>query len=102
VDSSVVQRSPASDALRAVAIVALVVVLGIGLLYAARAQTPDSILLALLPILLLAALVLLAAYALSRSRRGDAYEQLARIADLRDRGVLSEDEFQREKRRLLR
>lgn len=177
------QRSPAFDAVRIVAILALIVVLGLALLYAYRSQAPAirtvpmtqaisdvlddrvrdiviendhatlalvdgtteqtaagggadqallqavsahnrdkpgrqvslryanggfeappllSILLALLPILLLAALVLLAAYAFSRSRRGDAYEQLARIADLRDRGVLSEDEFQREKRRLLR
>ena len=182
-DYSAVQRSPASGAVRIVAILALVVVLGLGLLYAYRAQTPAirtvpmtqaisdvlddrvkdiviendratlaladgtteqtatgrdadqallqavsahnrdkpgrqvtlryangafeappvvSVLLALLPILLLAALVLFAAYVFARSRRGDAYEQLARIADLRDRGVLTEDEFQREKRRLLR
>ena len=31
-----------------------------------------------------------------------ASERLARIADLRDRGVLTEEEFQREKRKLLR
>ncbi len=177
------QRSVASDMVRVVAVVALVVVLGLGLLYAYRSQTPAiptipvtqaisdvqndrvkdvviendratlalvdgsreqtttaggtssplleavteynrqkpgravsiryetsgfdgwpilSVLLALLPMLFLIALVLFAAYAFARSRRGDAYEQLARIADLRDRGVLTEDEFQREKRRLLR
>ena len=60
-----------------------------------------GIALSLLPLLSVAALILFAAYAFTRSRRGDVYEQLARIADLRDRGVLTEDEFQREKRRLL-
>lgn len=32
---------------------------------------------------------------------GDRYTQLERLADLRDRGVLTEDEFQAEKRRVL-
>lgn len=61
-----------------------------------------GVVLGFLPLLFLIALVLVAAYAFARSRRGDAYEQLARIAELRDRGVLTEEEFQREKRRLLR
>ena len=61
-----------------------------------------SILFSLLPLLVLIALVLLAALAFARARRSDAYEQLERIANLRDRGVLTEDEFQREKRRLLK
>jgi ATP-dependent Zn protease len=56
----------------------------------------------LLPILVLIGLVLLAASAFTRSRAPQRYEALSRLADLRDRGVLSEEEFQREKRRLLR
>lgn len=58
-----------------------------------------------LPIALLAWLVLLLANRFSGGRRQQRnmarYEWLARIAELRDRGVLSEDEFQREKERLL-
>ncbi len=61
-----------------------------------------SVLIGLLPVLFLAVLILFAASVFMRARRGDAYEQLTRIAGLRDRGVLTEDEFQREKRRLLR
>jgi ATP-dependent Zn protease len=57
-------------------------------------------LLALTPLLLLIALVLLAAYAFARARAPDPYERLARLADLRDRNVLTEDEFQREKRKV--
>lgn len=57
---------------------------------------------AVLPLLLLVTLVLLAAYAFDRGRAGRRYELLERIATLRDRGALSEDEFQAEKRRLLR
>jgi ATP-dependent Zn protease len=60
-----------------------------------------SIVLSLLPLALLFLLVVLAARAIARSRSADPYEQLARIADLRDRGVLTEEEFQREKRKLL-
>jgi ATP-dependent Zn protease len=60
-----------------------------------------SVVLSLLPLALLVALVVLSAYAIARGRRPDAYERLARIADLRDRGVLTEEEFQREKRKLL-
>lgn len=35
------------------------------------------------------------------SERGHRYEWLARLAELRDRGVLTDEEFQREKKRLL-
>ena len=61
-----------------------------------------GVIVALSPILVLGALALYAASAYSRSRAPQRYEALARIADLRDRGVLSEEEFQREKRRLLK
>jgi ATP-dependent Zn protease len=61
-----------------------------------------SILLSLLPLLLIVALVLLAAYAFARARAPDPYEALARLADLRDRGAINDEEFQAEKRRLLR
>jgi len=60
-----------------------------------------SIVLSLLPLVLLAVLIVLAARALARALARDPYERLARIADLRDRGVLTEDEFQREKRKLV-
>lgn len=60
------------------------------------------ILVALLPLLLLVALIVALASLLSRGRASRRYEDLARIADLRDRAVLTEEEFQREKRRLLR
>ena len=63
---------------------------------------PVSALFALLPLIVVIALILLAARALSGARAGDRYEQLARIADLRDRGVLSEEEFQTEKRKVMR
>jgi len=55
----------------------------------------------LVPLLVLVALILLAAAAFARSRAPQRYEALSRLADLRDRGVLTEEEFQREKRRLL-
>lgn len=64
----------------------------------------SGLLLTLLPIALLALLVLLLARRLMRgsgAQRASRYEWLARIADLRDRGVLTEEEFQREKARLL-
>ena len=60
-----------------------------------------SILLSLLPLLVIVALVLLAAYAFARARAPERYETLARLADLRDRGAIDEEEFQREKRRIL-
>lgn len=60
-----------------------------------------SVVLSLLPIALLGLLILLAARQLVRANAPDRYEALSRLADLRDRGVLSEDEFQREKKRLL-
>ena len=55
----------------------------------------------LLPVLVLVTLILVTASIISRSSRHRRYESLARIADLRDRGVLTDDEFQREKRKLL-
>jgi hypothetical protein len=61
-----------------------------------------SIFLSVLPLLVLVALILLAASAFSRSRRPQRYELLARLGELKDRGVLTDEEFQREKRRLLR
>jgi hypothetical protein len=62
----------------------------------------SSIFLSVLPLLLLVALILLAASAFARSRVPQRYELLARLGDLKARGVLTEEEFQREKRRLLR
>jgi ATP-dependent Zn protease len=56
----------------------------------------------LLPLLLIVALVLLAASAFWRARAPQRYEALSRLADLRDRGVINEEEFQREKRHILR
>jgi ATP-dependent Zn protease len=61
-----------------------------------------SVLLSLLPVVLLIALVFLAAAAFTRARGPGRYEQLALLADLRDRGAITEEEFQREKRKLLR
>jgi len=71
------------------------------------ATSPDfsvvgSIFLSVLPLLLLVALILLAASAFARSRGPQRYELLARLGDLKDRGVITDEEFQREKRRLLR
>ncbi|MGH2500075.1 MAG: SHOCT domain-containing protein [Candidatus Limnocylindria bacterium] len=56
----------------------------------------------LLPLLLLAALVLSAAHLIDRGRMGRRYEILAKVAELRDRGALTEEEFKREKDRILR
>src|SRR5439155_9322154 len=61
-----------------------------------------SIFLSLLPLLLLVALIFLAASAFARTRAPQRYELLARLGDLKDRGVITEEEFQREKRRVLR
>jgi hypothetical protein len=61
-----------------------------------------SIFLSLLPLLLLVVLIFLAASAFARSRGPQRYELLARLGDLKDRGVITDEEFQREKRRLLR
>jgi len=61
-----------------------------------------SIFLSVLPLLVLVALILLAASAFARSRGPQRYELLARLGELKDHGVLTEEEFQREKRRLLR
>ena len=58
--------------------------------------------LVLLPMLILAIPLTIAAWALARSRAPQRYEALSRLADLRDRGVLTEDEFLREKRRFLK
>ena len=43
-----------------------------------------------------------AARVITRPTRADVYAELARAADLRDRGVLSDDEFEREKQKILR
>jgi len=64
-------------------------------------QTLLSVALGLLPLVFLIALVLFAAYVFARARAPDPYERLARLADLRDRNVITEDEFQREKRKVL-
>jgi putative oligomerization/nucleic acid binding protein len=61
-----------------------------------------SIFLSFLPLLLVVALIVFAVSALARARGPQRYELLARLADLKDRGVITEEEFQREKRRLLR
>jgi hypothetical protein len=61
-----------------------------------------SIFLSVLPFLLLVALILFAASAFTRSRGPQRYDLLARLGELKDRGVLTDEEFQREKRRLLR
>jgi hypothetical protein len=62
----------------------------------------SSILVSILPLLLLVVLIFHAASAFARSRRPQRYELLARLGDLKDRGVVTEEEFEREKRRLLR
>jgi putative oligomerization/nucleic acid binding protein/FtsH-like protein len=78
---------------------------GIALRYAQTSpefSVASSILLSVLPLLLLVVLILIAASAFARSRGPQRYELLARLGDLKDRGVITEEEFQREKRRLLR
>ncbi|TMC70008.1 MAG: SHOCT domain-containing protein [Chloroflexi bacterium] len=76
------------------------------LLRVQRTFYPDSgfgvVVLSLLPLLLLVALIVLAAAVLVRARSPQRFDMLARLGDLRDRGVITEEEFQREKRRLLR
>jgi hypothetical protein len=62
----------------------------------------SSILLSLWPLLLLVVLILFAASAFARARAPQRYELLARLGDLKDRGLITEEEFQPEKRRLLR
>jgi uncharacterized membrane protein len=64
-------------------------------------QTLLSVVLGLLPLVFLISIVVFAAYAFARARAPDSYERLGRLADLRDRNVITEDEFQREKRRVL-
>ncbi len=64
-------------------------------------QTALSVVLSLLPLVFLIGLVVFAAYAFARARAPDPYERLARLADLRDRNVITEDELQREKRKVL-
>ena len=61
-----------------------------------------SVVLSLLPLVLFIVLIVLVTVALMRARSPNAYERLARAADLRDRGVLAEDEFQLEKKKILR
>jgi hypothetical protein len=57
---------------------------------------------ALLPIMIAVVVTLYAAQQWTRSRAPQRYEALSRLADLRDRGVLTEEEFLREKRRFLK
>lgn len=61
-----------------------------------------AVVLGFLPVAALAITVFLGAWAIARSRAPQRYEALSRLADLRDRGVLTEDEFLREKRRYLK
>ena len=56
----------------------------------------------LLPLLFLAFPLVYFANAAARGRGPQRYEALARLAELRDRGALTEEEFAREKRRLLK
>jgi len=60
-----------------------------------------SVLLSLLPLILIVLFIVLVTVGLLRARSPSDYDRLARAADLRDRGVLTEDEFQREKRKIL-
>lgn len=60
------------------------------------------VLFVLLPVLVLALPLLYIASAAARARRPLRYEALSRLADLRDRGAITEDEFLNEKRRLLK
>ena len=60
------------------------------------------ILIVILPLLVLALPLLFVASVAARARRPQRYEALSRLADLRDRGVVTEDEFLREKRRILK
>jgi len=59
------------------------------------------VLFVILPLLVLALPLLYIASA-TRAQRPQHYEALSRLADLRDRGVVTEEEFKREKRRLLK
>ena len=73
----------------------------------AEAQAPMSIfmsvVLSLLPLIAFAAFVVLVIAGIARALHppADRYERLAKIADLRDRGALTADEFEREKRKTL-
>jgi hypothetical protein len=60
------------------------------------------VLFVLLPVLALALPLLYIASTATRARRPQRYEALSRLADLRDRGANTEDEFLNEKRRLLK
>jgi len=59
-----------------------------------------AVVLSLLPVVLLVAVILFAASAFSRARAPHRYELVTKLADLRDRGAITEEEFQREKRRV--
>jgi uncharacterized membrane protein len=85
-------------------------ILGVALLYAIRAQGPGGPISGplplvgialILPVLFVILLVLFTAAVFARARRGDRYEQLTRLAGLRERAAITEEEFQREKRRIL-
>lgn len=96
---------------RLVLILFLTVLLGYGLLYAYRSSSPQQpaspvigvagLLVVVLVVVLVVAIIVAVARAMSGAKTGDRYEALSKLADLRDRGVVSEDEFEREKRRIL-
>jgi hypothetical protein len=67
----------------------------------ASAQWPAAVL-SVLPVVLLIALAVFAARMLARGNGDDRYVKLARIADLRDRHALTEEEFEAEKRKIMR
>jgi uncharacterized membrane protein len=58
--------------------------------------SPLSVFLSLVPLLFFCALIATAGYVLLRGRRASRYARVERLAILRDRGVITEDEFERE------
>ena len=77
----------------------------IALRYEAQSTTwtvIGSVLLSLLPVFLIAGFFVMLARGAMRGVQPDRAAQLERLATLRDRGVLTEDEFQKEKRRVLK
>lgn len=104
-----------------IAVVVLLVLLGISLLYAVRAQAPAPETVSYGRVLTelqegqlrsvmiegdRATVTLADGRTQQASTGGDGqltrYDTLSRLADLRDRNAITEDEFQREKQRLLR
>ena len=64
--------------------------------------SPLSVFLSLVPLLFFLALIATAGYLMLRGRRASRLARVERLAIMRERGVLTEDEFEREKGRLLR